>query len=1092
MLHLHRSHRLERLADTLADLLRTPAGGPFEPEWVVVGGRPAERWMTTRLADRLGVCAHVRFLSPATLVETLVERTLGLHTADVRAWRAERLQWAVLAALRATGDDAQATPLRRYVGDAGPGSARAVQLARTIAGCFERYLAARPELVRAWDAGRDESGVDGDASDAWQPALWRAVGGQLAGAPHLVTLLDRTAARIATDGLSPRIPRRVVWLAQGTAARLHLDAAVVLARAGVDVHLLVQTSARATRDAPTRDANPLLASLARQGRDAERLIADAAERAGAVTVHTTPDDASAGTTALARLQRDVIDDVTRGPLGDAPIDLLDGDESIRVHVCHGRARQVDALRDELLRLFDARPDLMPRDVLVLTPDVAAFGPLVEAAFDGSVDDGIPRVPVTVADRPIRADNPAADAALHLLELAAGRVDVVALLDFLCLPAVSARFALGEREQEALRRWAREGGARWGIDAEHRAEHALPGDAEHTWRFALDRLLLGWALPGAERTLFAGTLPYDEIEGKDAELLGRLAEACERAFAAVRALAAPRSVPAWCAALDAALDTLLDEDAAAVPRVSLDAELRALCDEARAAPELPIDLAALRLLLEARFDAPSTAGGGAPGGIVVGALRAGRVVPARVVCLLGMDEGVFPRPRAGVGFDRLARYPVPGDADANAEDRQRFLEAVLAAGERLVVTYAGRTVDTNAPVAPAVPVSELLDVLDATFAPARDADGREVLARARVTVEHPLQPFSPRNFAPDAGDARSHDRVHLAAARAASAGRRRPAPFVARGLPDDAAADGERVVRVDELASFFANPAEALLRRRLRVWLGGEDEVETREPATLDALDAHGLRAQVLASVLAGDPLDDRTFERARGAGRLPHGALARLELEQAGRDARRIARALDARVPAGTLAPARLDHAIDGWRLVGHVGPRHGEGGLRLVQPGVPRARQIVQAWVQHLALHLAAPDVELTSWLVGKSHKKDCPLGVCRLAPVPNAVAWLRALLALYERGQRTPLPFFPATSWKYADALDVGAEDDPGAREAALDKASLAFEPPFSPGMSESRNAYVARAFGGAPPLEDPAFHHAALAVCRPLIAHLEVPKS
>src|SRR4051812_25030545 len=104
----------------------------------------------------------------------------------------------------------------------------------------------------------------------------------------------------------------------------------------------------------------------------------------------------------------------------------------------------------------------------------------------------------------------------------------------------------------------------------------------------------------------------------------------------------------------------------------------------------------------------------------------------------------------------------GDRDPRTEDRQLLLDALLAATDRLIVTYTGNDERTNVARPPAVPIGELLDVVDLT---ARAEHGD---ARAQVVVRHPLQPFDPRNFTPGAlvpVRAWSFDRVTLDGARA---------------------------------------------------------------------------------------------------------------------------------------------------------------------------------------------------------------------------------------------------------------------------------------------------------------------------------------
>ena len=190
----------------------------------------------------------------------------------------------------------------------------------------------------------------------------------------------------------------------------------------------------------------------------------------------------------------------------------------------------------------------------------------------------------------------------------------------------------------------------------------------------------------------------------------------------------------------------------------------------------------------------------------------RSVPHRVVCLLGLDDGAFPRKAPRDGDDLMLERPHVGERDPRSEDRQLLLDALLAASERLIVTYTGNDERTNAPRPPAVPVGELLDAVDATV---RCEDGQ--LARERVVVRHPLQPFDPRNFIAGHIAGRhpwSFDGAALAGARALAGPRSEPPSVPAGPLPSRASG----VVELADLVRFVEHPVRAFLRQRLGISL----------------------------------------------------------------------------------------------------------------------------------------------------------------------------------------------------------------------------------------------------------------------------------
>ena len=120
-------------------------------------------------------------------------------------------------------------------------------------------------------------------------------------------------------------------------------------------------------------------------------------------------------------------------------------------------------------------------------------------------------------------------------------------------------------------------------------------------------------------------------------------------------------------------------------------------------------AEIRALLSERLKGRPTRANFRTGHLTICTLMPMRSVPHRVVCLLGMDDGVFPRKSPRDGDDLMLADPHVGDRDARTEDRQLLLDALLAATDQLIVTYTGNDERTNLVRPPAVPIGELLDV-----------------------------------------------------------------------------------------------------------------------------------------------------------------------------------------------------------------------------------------------------------------------------------------------------------------------------------------------------------------------------------------------
>ncbi len=1057
MLHVHRAERADALADALAEVLQVPQADPFAPEVVAVPERGIERWLGQRLSHRLGtspgradgVCGGVEFPSPAALVSGAVYAATGTDPDD-DPWHPARAVWPLLEIIDGSAGEAWCGTLGAHL--RGPGRGRRYAVARRLAELFTGYAAHRADMLAAWAAGACTDGSHPLPADLrWQPELWRRLGVRLDGpgpAERVATAVEALRADPALADLPPR-------LSLFGPTRLPADQLAVLGALAAhrDVHLWLAHPSPALWDAvrphpgtvvrrrgdPTADlaVHPLLRSLARDVRELQLRLPPGTDRH-----HPLPDPPA---TLLGRLHLDLRDD--RAPDGrplpgrpeERPL-LHPADRSVQVHACHGADRQVEVLREVVLGLLAGDPTLEPRDVLVMCPDIEAFAPLISAAFglvlgDGTADAGAElvhpghRLQVRLADRALRQVNPLLDTAATLLELAGSRLTSSQVLDFAAAAPVRRRFRFDDDDLDRLAELVVRSGVRWGLDAEHRRPYRLEAFGQNTWSAGLDRMLLGVAVAedDHEGEGWLGTaLPLDDVDSGDVDLVGRFAELVDRLGAVLDGLTGERPLRGWTDALTHGLDVLTTTTTAAdawqVTRAHAELADLVRCGgpQADAVPLTPAD--ARGLLADRLRDRP-TRSNFRTGTLTVATLVPMRSVPHRVICLLGLDDQVFPRTGAPDGDDVLARDPRVGERDPRSEDRQLLLDAVRAATEHLVVLYSGADERTNARRPPAVPLGELLDTVDATV---RTTDGRP--AREHIVVRHPLQPFDIRNFAPGALGAAgpfSFDRAALAGALAGAAERRSPRRFVERPLPPAPDADPAAgtaapvpVVQLEDLARFVEHPVKAFLRQRMGLTRFAEDgDPGDALPVELDALARWAVGDRLLRDRLAGHTLG-RCVSAEWRRGALPPGALGTRLLDDVLVDVEPLVAAAG-RCRTGSAAAAssvdlRAELPGGGPVVTGTVGGVHGDAVVRVEYSRLgPKHR--LRAWVQLLALTVADPDRPWRALTLGRGHGGTaCSV----LGPLDRAIAArvLADVVALHRAGLREPLPIAGRTSHAYA----------------------------------------------------------------------------
>ncbi|HEV7864762.1 MAG TPA: exodeoxyribonuclease V subunit gamma, partial [Acidimicrobiia bacterium] len=596
---------------------------------------------------------------------------------------------------------------------------------------------------------------------------------------------------------------------------------------------------------------------------------------------------------------------------------------------------------------------------------------------------------------------------------------------------------------------------------------------------LDRLLLGVAMADEGQRLVNGVLPVDDVSSSDIDLAGRLAEMVDRLTAALDALSVGQPIGAWAAAL---VDTAATLTATTPGDIWQTDELRHLVDDVVAEAEAgrrsvaddPPDAGAeltlpeIRTLLADRLRGHPTRANFRTGHLTVCTLVPMRSVPHRVVCLLGLDDGVFPRKVDVDDDDLVAADPRVGDRDPRSEDRQLLLDALLAAEEHLIVTYSGRDERTNAERPPAVPIGELLDVVDRTVR-LPDDPTRLVRARTRIVVHHPLQPFDARNFMAGrlAGTTPwSFDAVALAGARAVGGARTAPPPFLPRPL----ALVRAEAVELENLVRFVQHPVKAFLRQRLGVTLTeGTDDASQALPVELDPLEQWAVGDRLLTGRLAGGERDACVAaERARGS--LPPGTLAEPVLGQVLPIVESLmAEATD--LTGGAALPRSLEVNValpDGRVLLGTVPGVIDRGPAGLLLRAVSYSRlapkQRLAAWVRFLALTAAHPDRPVEAATLGRFRfggRKKGAVSIAGLAALAGdatarraaAIAHLEVLVDLFDRGLCEPLPLYCKTSAAWA-------ENPSDKREKVC--AGL-WEPQNDLGMGENREPEHQLVLGG-----------------------------
>lgn len=1033
------------------------------------------QWLQMTLSQKFGIAANIEFPLPASFIWEMFVRVLP-EIPKESAFSKQSMSWKLMTLLPQLLDHDDFALLRHYLTD-DTDKRKLFQLSSRAADLFDQYLVYRPEWLTQWEAGRMVDGL-GEAQ-SWQAPLWKALVEytDAQGQPrwHRANLYQRFIQTLENaERCPPGLPSRVFICGISALPPVYLQALQALGK-HIEIHLLFTNPCRyywgdikdpaylakllarqrrhsfedrhlpLFRDNANAESlfngdgeqdvgNPMLASWGKLGRDYIYLLSELENSQELdAFVDITPDN------LLHNIQADILELENRAVAGvsleeysrsDNKRRLDPNDTSVTFHVCHSPQREVEVLHDRLLAMLEADPTLTPRDIIVMVADIDSYSPFIQAVFGSAPAERY--LPYAISDRRARQSHPVLQAFISLLSLPDSRFvseDVLALLD---VPVLAARFNISEEGLRYLRLWVNESGIRWGIDDDNVRELELPTTGQHTWQFGLTRMLLGYAMESAQGE-WQSVLPYDESCGLIAELVGHLASLLMQLNLWRRGLAQERPLEEWLPVCREMLNDFFLPDAETEAAMTLiEQQWQAIIAEgieAKYGDAVPLSL--LRDELAKRLDQERISQRFLAGPVNICTLMPMRSIPFKVVCLLGMNDGVYPRQLAPLGFDLMSQKPMRGDRSRRDDDRYLFLEALISAQQSLYISYIGRSIQDNSERFPSVLVQELLDYIGQShYLPGDDAltsDESEKRVKAHIARLHTRMPFDAQNFLP--GEQQSYASEWLpAASRRGEA----HSDFV-----QPLAFDMPETLSLETLQRFWAHPVRAFFQQRLQVNFRSEErEIPDSEPFTLEGLTRYQLNQQLLNTLVEQDDAE-RLFRRFRAAGDLPYGAYGDILWEAQHQEMQTLAdRIVACRQPSQSL---EVDLHCNGVQLTGWL-PQVQEDGLLRWRPSLISISQGVQLWLEHLVYCACGGKGESRLFL-----RKD---GEWRFPPLEQeqALGYLAQLIDGYREGMSTPLLVLPESGGAWIktcyDAANDAMLDDDDTRQKARVKFMQAYE--------------------------------------------------
>jgi exodeoxyribonuclease V gamma subunit len=1030
MLNIYTANQIESLISQLCyNLQEQPLRSPFDQEIIAVSNSAMERWLQVNISQILGVEANYNFPLPAALLWSILRQSFP-YLPDQDPLSRANLQWHIFTHLPKLLELAEFELLAHYTQSDAQGIKR-WQLAAQIADIFDRYQYYRNDWLELVDA-----------DNQWQALLWQSIVEHIK--QHKTEIVARYLQHLHAGTIEAEaLPERISLFAPSTLPPLILDTLLQLADfVQIDFYLLAPTNqywldlvsqkVAAKRRLSDPDVakymetgNRLLSSWGKQGQVFFDQLVSISEYAQEYQQFQEPENY----TVLQQIKHDIYH------LYDADVyaeKSAKNDRSISIHICHSPLREIQVLHDNLLNVLAHDPSLSPEDILVVAPNISEYAAYIEAVFRQS--DNSPFIPWNISDLSANEDIPLIRIFLQLFKLAESRFTHSEVLAYLDVTEVRNKFSLQDDEVVLIKQWLEAGAIRWGKSAQHKANLNLPAISQNTWEQTQQRLFMGYAM-GEMDTLYEDIAPLPHIEGNNSEILGKFWQLYRQLERYSQQLKKQQSLADWQITINRLLDSFFDDQFLEESHLQTirDAVDQLMLNAQGIDPNTLISRQLLCVILENNLAEVGNLHSFMSGGVSFSGFKPMRNLPFKVIAVLGLNDGSFPRQVHKTNFDLMQKNYRLGDPNPRDEDRYLFLETLLSAQDQLLMSYIGRDIKDNTEKQASVLLKELLDYIDLRFCQS-DTPAQGSYSHSITTV-HRLQAYHDSYFKTDSENMQhsyAHYWCNIAQKINDSSIKKDPISWQNRPeleTPDAAWFD----IDVSRLVRFFQHPMRFFLQQRLGIYLHNETkQINDDEPFALNALEQYQLKNNLLEEWLQKrNQNTDQAMLHAKGI--LPHGNLANEIIDTLMQTLQPIIQQTEQLLGDESVESLAINLSLNNKEHIqGSVQNIYPTIGLVEIKASPLKGRDQINFWINYMCYRLSAPDHYCHDAYFIDS-KKFYHIGADCIS-LQEARDYLECLLGYYRLGICKPLALLPQSSYAFMQAQSKGKniiiEDSPAWR--------------------------------------------------------------
>ena len=880
---IYKSNKLENFLPEVCKIIKRLAeNAPLKKKSIIVQSDGMARWLTLKAATDAGVFANFEFVSPDGFLRNFAEKYFGITPDSV--YNKKNAEWALYSLLK----NGKSGAIGKYIGE---NEARAFRLSRTLADMIEQYFVYRPNMMKCWFEGKT---MTSDPDESWQFGIFRELADKESAGIHGFAQIFNAKCKNAPKNAD--YPAELILFGISIMNKYQLDMFRQLSRL-FPVHIFSFSPSQAyfsvskekgdfkkfdedQRFSTDNLPDTFFGRFCAAGLDFFNFLLDNPSYERDFFEEPEKD------TLLASIQRDILTD------SDDPEKAESGDGSVQIISCRDKMREIEVLKDILLELFNKNEDLKPEDIAVMAPKINDYVPYITAVFGGTDPTDKTFVPWVVSDRIFSSESRIAATFLEILRLAKSDFEKSRVLSIFRSPCVLAKFNTDDKTADEIEKLIDESGIRWGLDASSRGEKC-GNHPQNTWDFGLSRIMMSFIMPFSETgESFEDILPMESVSTEDLENISKFITFVKELFRYSRLLSSAAKTPAeFKNLLEEALDFFFACDKSDKNATEEIRHIKSVIDDfAETAGKFTekISFDALLQYLDDELGIERPGRGFLSAKVNFCSLKPLRALPFKVIYLIGMGDGAFPRSENRYAFDLTQKKSMkepgaPLPRSVRESDKYLFVEAIVSAREKLFISYEAKDLseDSKKHRCAALPVQILEKYIEK----------KTGVKAADLEIKYPLQPFSEEYFKEGFFKTFSKKDFELASAMF-HVEQTAPNPLpelVSEQKTNSCVTPETEIVDLEKLIRFFKNPIKFYLTKTLKIALS-DDNGKTGDEELFDYSDtllAYNIRqtyvdmARSMPEMFKKDPdkFNETFIRRIKNEGKIPFGTFGEEELK---------------------------------------------------------------------------------------------------------------------------------------------------------------------------------------------------------------------